>query len=127
MRWALAWAPPALWALVLFALSELRVVPPMARAFLLPSDKVVHFLLYLTFGALLAWARHVGGRGIHVALILVGVVYGGLDEWHQSFVPGRSPDLEDWLADAAGVVAGYGALTLWLSRSGRANIEASEE
>jgi VanZ family protein len=104
---------------VLFVLSELRVVPPAARAFLLPSDKVVHFLLYVTLGALLAWARHVGGRGVHVALILAGVAYGALDEWHQSFVPGRSPDLEDWFADAAGVVAGYVALSVWLSRRGR--------
>jgi VanZ family protein len=127
MRWAVAWAPPALWALVLFVLSELRVLPPAARAFLLPSDKVVHFLLYLTLGALLAWARHAGGRGMHVVLILAGLAYGALDEFHQSFVPGRSPDIGDWFADAAGVVAGYAALSVWLSRRGRVTMEASEE
>jgi VanZ family protein len=128
MRWALAWAPPALWALVLFMLSELRVAPPMARAFFLSSDKVVHFLLYLAFGALLAWARHIGGRGIpHVVLVAIGAAYGGLDEFHQAFVPRRSPDIEDWFADTAGVMAGYAALTWWLAWRGRETIESSEE
>jgi VanZ family protein len=128
MRWALAWAPPALWALVLFMLSELRVAPPMPRAFFLSSDKIVHFLLYLAFGALLAWPRHIGGRGIpHSVLIVIGVAYGGLDEFHQAFVPGRSPDIEDWFADTAGVMAGYVASTWWLARRGREPIEASEE
>lgn len=129
MRLALAWAPPALWALVLFMLSELRVVPRMARSlFFLPPDKVVHFLLYLALGSLLAWARHAGGRGIpHVALVLAGAAYGGLDEVHQAFVPRRSPDIEDWFADVAGVVVGYMAMTLWLARRSRETLEASEE
>ena len=124
----MAWAPPALWALVLFMLSELRVVPPAARAFLLPSDKVVHFLLYLALGVLLAWSRHMGGKGIpHVALILAGASYGALDELHQAFVPRRSPDIEDWFADVAGVVVGYTAMTLWLARRRRETTEASVE
>ncbi len=117
-----------LWALVLFMLSELRVIPPVARSFFLPSDKVVHFSLYLALGALLAWARHMGGKGIpHAALVAAGAAYGALDEWHQSFVPGRSPDGLDWLADTAGVLAGYATVTLYLSRRGKEPMHASEE
>ena len=127
MRWTLAWGPPVLWALVLFMLSELRVVPPVARPFLLPSDKVVHFFLYLALGALLAWGRHMGGRGIsHLALIALGAAYGGLDEFHQAFVPRRNPDFEDWLADLAGVVVGYSVITWVLTRRGKKPIDVSE-
>ena len=42
----------------------------------------------------------------------MGALYGGSDEWHQSFVPGRSPTLGDWVADVAGVVLGYGLVLL---------------
>jgi VanZ family protein len=109
-------------------LSEMRVVPPVARAFLFPSDKVAHFLLYLALGVLLAWSRHMGGRGIpHVAVVLAGAAYGGLDELHQAFVPRRSPDIEDWFADVAGVVVGYTAMTFWLGRRSGETTEASEE
>ena len=54
-----------------------------------------------------------------LVLLLLGMAYGAMDEWHQAFVRGRSPDLADWFADVTGVVLGYTALLLlfgWLSR-----------
>ena len=48
--------------------------------------------------------------------VLIGLVYAATDEIHQSFVPGRSPDAADWVADALGVVVGSFVLYL---RSGR--------
>ena len=59
-------------------------------------------------GGLLArarWASRIEVR--HTVLLAVGWAYAVLDEWHQSFVPGRNPDIADWLADAAGVAVGY--------------------
>ncbi len=37
-------------------------------------------------------------------MLAVGVAsaFGASDEWHQSFVPGRSAELADWVADTAG-------------------------
>lgn len=56
-----------------------------------------------------------------VVLMGLGGLYGALDEWHQSFVPGRTPDATDWLADVAGVIAGYSLASLvGRSRAGRA-------
>ena len=49
-------------------------------------------------------------------MILVGLLYGAIDEWHQAFVPHRIPSMGDWLADAAGVVVGYLVIT-YLARS----------
>ncbi len=36
--------------------------------------------------------------------LVFSVLYGALDEVHQLFVPGRSCDIYDWLADVAGVI-----------------------
>ena len=44
--------------------------------------------------------------------------FAGLDEWHQSFVPGRSPALRDVFIDTAGSLAGIYAtrLVCWIGR-----------
>ena len=44
--------------------------------------------------------------------VLLAVVYGATDEWHQSFVPGRTPELRDLFADAVG--SAFGASVVWL-------------
>ena len=77
------------------------------------SDKVVHLGLYAVLGVTLAYVRFHGVRTIpHLVMITIGALYGVSDEWHQSFVPGRSPSAADWGADVAGVVLGYGLLML---------------
>jgi VanZ family protein len=38
--------------------------------------------------------------------IMIASFYGMLDELHQLFVPGRSADIIDWLADFSGAVLG---------------------
>jgi len=37
----------------------------------------------------------------------ISLVYGISDEFHQSFVPGRSPELRDILFDFIGIILGY--------------------
>ena len=36
---------------------------------------------------------------------LIAVAFGAVDEWHQSFTPGRTTELIDWLFDALGAAA----------------------
>ena len=94
----------ALWVAVLFLLSELQ-----SGGVGLPggTDKLVHGGLYLILGLSLAWGRGRTGSGVPVVLLLlIGVGYGALDEWHQSFVPGRDVSVGDWVADSAGVILG---------------------
>jgi len=84
------------------------------------SDKVVHLGLYTVLGVALAYVRFRGVRTIpHLVMITIGALYGVSDEWHQSFVPGRSPSAADWGADVAGVVIGYGLLMLLVNRLAR--------
>lgn len=112
------WGPAAVWAAVLFLLSAWP--NPAGPSWLVVSDKVVHFVLFGVLGGALAFGRRwSGGRTSHLAAVAVGMLYGASDEWHQAMVPNRVPSMEDWYADAAGVLAGYLLITLILRRVGR--------
>ena len=120
MHTLIAWGPAAIWVAVLFFLSEIDGTSGLSWGF--GWDKVLHFLLYLILGATLAWGWDRTRRRVpHWAVVSVGVVYGLVDEWHQSFVPGRSPSLGDALADLAGTVAGFALVAglLWWHRESR--------
>lgn len=108
-----AWGPAAVWAALLFLSSELSSLPSGPD---LPAiDKIGHFVLYGVLGAALGWGRRMARLSIpHWVLVAVGSAYGALEEWHQSFVPGRSPELADFLVDAVGVTAGY-VIFLWIA------------
>ena len=69
------------------------------------ADKVFHFFLFAGLGGLLQLALQQ-----KKTVALTGVLYGILDEIHQFYVPGRSCDPFDMLADALGVLAG-----LWVA------------
>lgn len=102
----IAWGPAAVWAAVLFLLSEVQGAPRPELAAL--NDKVVHLVLYGVLGATLAWGRRSSRAGVpHWALLLVGVAYGAADEWHQRFVPDRHASLADLAADVVGLSLGY--------------------
>ncbi len=110
------------WALLLFVLSALPDVPGPSR---IPyGDKLGHFLLYGVLGALLAFGR-LRSPVPHLLLLAVGALYGVTDEMHQAFVPGRSPDVADWVADLVGLVTGY-ALILAVREPNRPANEPEE-
>lgn len=99
------WGPAALWAAVLFLLSEWSGVGGRLPA---GADKWVHGGLFLILGLSLAWGKERTRSGVSGLLVLLmGVAYGAVDEWHQSFVPGRDSSVGDWVADSAGVVLGW--------------------
>jgi len=56
---------------------------------------------------------------------IFSAVYGLLDEYHQSFVPGRSVDFYDFLADCGGALL-YCAL-FWLLQRRNGNAEQAGE
>jgi VanZ family protein len=69
------------------------------------QDKVLHFGAYFVMG-IFAWRsfKHITLPPIILALITIAFcsLYALSDEWHQSFVPGRSSDVLDWIADTLG-------------------------
>jgi VanZ family protein len=101
-RRLVAWLPALAWATLIFLLSSRPALPAPD---LVGLDKLAHFAVYAVLGVLLS---HAGLRTAVPSgwLIALGVLYGASDEWHQFFVPGRTPEFADWVADACGVVAG---------------------
>lgn len=39
--------------------------------------------------------------------VAVAVIFAALDEYHQGWIPGRDPDVGDWLADILGIIVGF--------------------
>ena len=119
-----AWAPAALWAGLLFVSSS---IPDTGLPTLPWSDELSHFGVYTVLGATLAYGRTRSALRVpHWALILIGVLYGIGDEWHQSFVPGRDPALGDLMMDTLGVALGYAATLAVRNRRRGARIEPEE-
>ena len=71
-------------------------------------SSVAHFLEYALLGLLLANALrfHAPSARAYLLAVLVASFYGGTDELHQCFVPGRFSDPVDWLVDTCGAVLG---------------------
>ncbi len=65
------------------------------------SDKVAHGLAYAVLAGLLT----LGSRRPWLA-VLLAVAYGFSDEFHQSFVPSRTADAYDLVADTVGAMVG---------------------
>ena len=81
------------------------------------GDKLVHAGLYAVLGMALGFGRVRSPMPPpHLVLILVGALYGATDEFHQTFVRGRSPDWADWLADVVGVASGYFLIVTVMTR-----------
>lgn len=108
----MAFLPAALYAGILFALSAQPNPFPFLPPELLLQDKLLHALAYAVLGALLfSGFRGTGCSPRRAVLlsVLVASLYGATDEFHQSFVPGRSPDPLDWVADTLGAAIGAAA------------------
>ena len=108
-----AWWPALAWMLLIYGASSVERPPPLPGGV---SDVVAHAGAYavLSMLALRGFVLSGGGRvtaAAAVAAVAVATGYGLTDEWHQSFVQGRTAEARDLAADAVGAVAGIG--TAW--------------
>jgi len=83
------------------------------------QDKLLHAGVYALLGLLLLGAqprpeKGYSGRQVTISVLLASL-YGLSDEIHQYFVPGRSSEALDWLADTVGALIAV-SLLAWLSR-----------
>ena len=71
--------------------------------------KTAHFTEYFVLAITVAFPLYVYGiRGLWLVILAGGfcIAFAGLDEYHQSFVAGRSPQKRDVLIDSCGVILG---------------------
>ncbi len=101
--WALAIAA------LIFAASSRSVVasPGLTKV----DDKFGHFGVYGLLATLVCRLGS-GWRAALGSLVMVSL-YGASDEWHQSFVPGRDSDVNDWIADTLGAALAIGLYWGW--------------
>lgn len=85
-------------------------------------DKIAHFGYFFGGGGLLTgylalrrpWTSRFPWR-VFLCVVLVGTVVGRLDEYHQTFTPGRTGnDNYDWLADILGTLVGFWVMIRWV-------------
>jgi VanZ family protein len=99
---------------VIFYLSSLHQAPLPASV----GDKPAHAFGYLGLGVVIARAL-AGGMPPRITWpqVMIGLAiasaYGVTDEWHQSFVAGRSADVLDWYSGSIGAALGLGACWAW--------------
>ena len=108
------WAPVVAYMALIFFISA-QPQPPLPSAI---GDKQGHSLGYMglaiTAGRALAGGVASGATlGVSAGAFAMASAYAATDEWHQSFVPGRSADLHDWYADAIGALLGAVACWAW--------------
>jgi VanZ family protein len=129
MRWLNLWWPALAWAALISifstgiftAANTAQVILPFLH-WLLPHSspetvafihhmirKSGHFTEYFIFSLLVLRGIRAGKREAHlgwaVAAVAIVAAYAALDEFHQSFVPGRTAAVSDVLLDTAGGVA----------------------
>lgn len=71
-------------------------------------DKLFHFIIYFILGLLLSLIPI-----SRTVLILIGILYGASDEFHQSFIEGRECSLIDFLFDSLGILLAFAGVWFW--------------
>ena len=100
-------APAILWAIAIYVSSSIPAdkLPDFGKMNL---DKVIHFFVYFLLAATThRAARHQSlfpaiGRHHLIFPVVMTLLYGLSDEFHQAFVPNRNSSLFDLLADVLG-------------------------
>ncbi len=110
--------PLILYCVAIFVLSSnpLPEMPDFGFDF---QDKVQHAVAFMLM-TLLAYRgttwllRHGKMRqgGMMMIAVCFAALYGGTDEIHQMFVPGRTADIIDWIADLTGALLAIPVITV---------------
>ena len=120
---ALRWAAVIAWMGVIFFLSSRPDLPNFAPG--LPGLEEIggHLTAYGVLAGLLWWAlRGSGVRYPATWALVLAVLYGVSDEFHQSFVPGRDMSVSDLMVDLIG--AGVALLIVTLLHARRMGLRA---
>lgn len=95
----------SLWIIYLSSLSSPNI-PDFGFTW---QDKVIHAGAFFVYGMLLQLflsktLQLKFGKKYILLFFLIGCLFGASDEIHQYFVPGRSSEVLDWLADTTGLL-----------------------
>jgi VanZ family protein len=97
------------WMALLLAVAYALAMWPPVRDWYSDVDKLAHGLVFAGVYAALVWAL----RWQPWALVVLALALGAAVEVHQFLLPGFSPSVQDWLADAVGIGLACGAHLTW--------------
>lgn len=118
------WLPAIAYMATIVVLSS-QSAPPVSLDYVPLQDKGAHVIEYAILATLFSYAlrtRHLekggaiafGSAGkLTLQAIALTTLWGYLDELHQAFVPGRSSDVLDLLADFIGAIVGSAIYFAW--------------
>jgi VanZ family protein len=112
-------------ALIFFLSSQPQLPSPPDPWADLIFKKGAHFTAYAVLAVLFRRALP-SGRWIWALSWVLTVLYAASDEWHQSFVPGRHPQLTDVLIDVCGATTGL-LIFWWVERRAQASALQARE
>ena len=119
----LRWAAVIAWMGLIFFLSSRADLPNFAPG--LPGLEEIggHLTVYGVLAGLLWWAlRGMAIRYPATWALVLAMLYGVTDEYHQSFVPGRDMSVSDLMVDLIG--AGASLLIVALLQARRISVRA---
>ena len=108
------WLPPLVYMAAIFHFSSESQPLPMLTEHV--WDKILHTIEYVGLAVLVFRAldgEELGRWQSAVLAVIIVSAYGASDEWHQSFVPMRSSDVEDWLTDTVAGAIGAAAYVVF--------------
>ena len=107
MKKILFFVPAALYYAFIFYLSSRSYDIKIDVLFL---DKAIHLVEFAALGILLSFGYFMSLKSSlmikAVLTVCTGILLGGLDEFHQYFIPRRSIEFFDVVADAFGILIG---------------------
>lgn len=119
-RAASAWLPVLAYMAIIFVLSAQPKLPEISAP-VLSWDKAQHLIAYLGLALVAFRAANLmpilAKPGSYIQSFILAASYGGLDEFHQKFVTGRSAEVRDWLADALGAALALVVIAVISKRS----------
>ncbi len=97
------------WALTIFIQSSFTAVE-LPKVEWISMDKVIHMgvfgllalLCYISFINLSS--NNIFNKNAYIWTAVLTIIYGASDELHQYFVPNRSSEFADWIADVLGII-----------------------
>ncbi|MCM8813211.1 MAG: VanZ family protein [Candidatus Omnitrophica bacterium] len=112
-----AWLPVAGWSGLIFFLSHQSLSAPQFNVFF-SLDKLAHLGVYGIWGFLFARAVDKAGPPswrARTAFVVAAaaLLYGISDEFHQAFIPHRTPSAADVAMDVLGAFAGQWVYRRW--------------
>ena len=115
----LIYLPLIVYWIVLFVMTSL---PSTMSISVGVSDKIEHFGAYGLLSAFLFLAIKFQSKYSLLSdypatfTIIIASLYGIIDEFHQLFIPGRSAEFYDWLADFLGSIIAVIILSLFFNK-----------